>query len=336
MIKSNHIYLILICLSTCFLACEESIDLGIDSEDVDRRLVVNEFFSSGSPWSVEVTSSFFILEDDAHAEPIEDAIVKIYNEKNEFIYDLYHQGNGIYGQDDYSPDVNRRYSISVTHEDFNPVTANSYVPENSGIKINEFNTIVEDKDEGVEVDFQIENSSNVNAYYIWEIISLEYETGGDITGEVGQLSDNFIKGLKEKSGIPKNRQNVIGVGVFGDGTYSTTYSSFDDDNRWDGFGTGTANGVVPTTTVGPDLTNEEDYGDGEGDGSGAGDPSVENFKYELRVVSISEELYRYYTSIEESDSNNPPNSVGNPVELYTNVNSGLGIFAGFHESKLKF
>ena len=58
-------------------------------------------------------------------------------------------------------------------------------------------------------------------------------------------------------------------------------------------------------------------------------------KYELRVMSISKELYEFYSSLEEYRKfNNSSQEI--PYELYTNVSNGSGIFAGFSESVIQF
>ena len=62
------------------------------------------------------------------------------------------------------------------------------------------------------------------------------------------------------------------------------------------------------------------------------------YRYELRVMSISKELYYYYTSVEEYLQNNQYNNHSHqvPQTIYTNVSHGHGIFAGFSESVVQF
>ncbi len=348
-------YLIFTVLSFfAFTACEETVILDVDFES---RLVINSFFDSDSPWAVEVSTSENIIDPNSHIELLENARVTIYDHNNIELYELYHIENGVYGREGYYPSPTKVYKIKV-EAGAKVVTAESYVPEQSKLQINNFEVVMKDKDEGVEVDFQIEDKSDIEAYYIWEIVSLEdVEVGDDGVSSGKKLSDALIDNI-ENSSISSQIEKIeiLGRGAFGNGTYSTVYNTLEGRQSGGRFNPN-VNGVFNAKDVTNDTDDIEvsdsdedidiiidDYDDlvfsfdpnGDDD-----DPIVieneteDEEKFELRVVSISKELYLYYQSVENSKGlSNTSDSEQYP--LYTNVDKGLGIFAGFSESIIRF
>ncbi|MFT6334388.1 MAG: hypothetical protein ACJATI_001126 [Halioglobus sp.] len=323
-----------------FTACEETVVLDLDFES---RLVVNSFFDSNSSWAVEVSKSANILDDNSNIELVKNARVIIYDEKNVEQYELFHQENGVYGNQNFSPVSTHGYNIKV---EFGAMvaTAYSYVPEKSILKINNFSVVQEDKNKGIEVDFQIEDKSNIEAYFIWEIVNLEDDEDDQSLSNGDKLSDALINNLQSSIVAPETTsREIIGVGVFGDGTYSTVYNTLkgrkggrsSSDPKIDSNGD---ESKVDESTVGLDYYDSIVFYDpyeGDGDPIDQGDVIKNNPTFELRVVSISKELFDYYSSVEVS------RSVGNDTEntqipIYSNIENGLGIFAGFNESIIRF
>ena len=322
-----------------FTACEETVVLDLDFES---HLVVNSFFDSNSPWVVEVSKSANILDDNSEIELVENARVIIYDEDNIELYELYHQENGVYGNDTFLPSSAQGYNIKVEVGAM-VVTAYSYVPEKSTLKINHFSVVHIDKNEGIEVDFQIEDKSNLEAYFIWEIVNLSKEEDPSLSNG-DKLSDVLINNLQSSSvSSETEKREIIGVGVFGDGTYSTVYNTL--KGRKSGR---SSSDKKPNFNDGALLLDESIIGSGYDDSIVAFDPDgddedpmdqgevVKNDpKFELRVVSISKELFDYYNSVETA------RSIVNSTEktqipIYTNIENGLGIFAGFSESIIRF
>ena len=84
---------------------------------------------------------------------------------------MYHIGNGEYGQDEFSPSPKRGYSVKVSAPGFRAVTAKSFVPEKSTLLINNYSITTNEKREEVEVDFEIEDQSKLESYYIPQFIT---------------------------------------------------------------------------------------------------------------------------------------------------------------------
>lgn len=335
---SNLILLFLSLLA--FSACEETVVLEVDFES---RLVINSFFDSNSPWAVEVSKSANILDDNSNIELVENARVTIYDQDNVELYELYHIENGVYSNEDKSPSTARGYYVKVELGAM-VSTAYSYVPEKSKLKINNFSIVQEDKNEGVEVDFQIEDKSNLETYFIWEIINIETNEADPLVSNGEKLSDALISNLQGSSVVSeKEKIEIINVGVFGDGTYTTIYNTLKGrkGGRSNG-GTTYADGelLLPENIIGSgfeDPITPFDPNGGDDDDSTIDQTESTNsdYKFELRVVSISKELFDYYNSVETA-RNTSNDSENSQVPIYTNIENGLGIFAGFNESIIRF
>lgn len=330
-----------------FAACEETVVLDVEFES---RLVINSFFDSESPWKIDVSMSNNILDGDTKIENVEDARVIIYDQDGTEIYELFHVADGVYSREDFGPSPTRGYSVQVTSGS-KVATAYSYAPEKSTLKINSYEEVLQGKESGVEVDFQIEDRSRIEAYYIWEIVNLKNEVDPGTLGQGDQLSDDFFSSLVRETVVNTDvDREILGDGVFGDGTYSTIYNTFSGNKR---SSSPIASGVltdrqldqsiggnfigkaplIPAEQIGSLLT-VLDGTDGDGNGS-TGDGDVANVAYELRVMTISSHLYDYYKSVERSRSI-ANTSVANQRPIYSNVEGGLGIFAGFSESSIQF
>ena len=163
------------------------------------------------------------------------------------------------------------------------------------------------------------------------------------------MSISWLNDLRNNpSNLIDNDREIIDSGLFGDGKYTTIYKSRDFSGRKALPNNSTFANVNPYDSspitvqgkINP-YTNTDTWVDEFNDFS-EDDTSVETTsnksfpKYELRVMSISKELYNYYYSVEQFLEHSDPNSLQDPAEVYTNINNGLGIFAGYSESFIQF
>ena len=349
--KPNILILLMVTMVISMTSCVE--EFTIEDKDFESKLVVNALFDSSSPWSVEVSNSANIFDSNSEIEKITFARVEIYDQNDEFLYELLHKGDGKYGRKDYAPSPKRSYSVKVSAPGYKTVTAKSFVPEKSNLVINNYSIIPNDKYEDVEVDFEIEDNSKLESYYLWEVVRIDGEEGGGDTHSGNQMSDNWIDALTNNpNDLVNTDREFLENGSFGDGTYKGTYSSVNGNRRitFSNINLGDANfsdgheaAVDMTNKLDPDIDDpnevsddtdglEEDEEEDNEEGSGK-----VKFKFELRVMTISKELYNYYSSLEEYYQNNGSNhSHQAPWEAYTNVENGAGIFAGFSESYIQF
>jgi len=324
-------------------SCEEVFEL--DDSDFTSRLVINEMFNDQSPWSIEISDSYFKI--GGSADLITNAKVEIYDQNGIYIYELFHEGLGIYSQEDFGPSPKREYSVKVSAPGYQAVTATSFVPEKSKLSINSFSIIPNEKTEDVEVDFVIEDKSKLDSYYIWDIVSIDGDIEGGEYENPKQLSETWIDDLTNNSNdLITDQREILENNSFGDGTYSGTYSSLDGNRRISNVVGNNdvglfnyAHEIVPVNKLDPKNSQTEVFNHGDvfdENTAEGGEAEKVLFKYELRVMTISKELFDYYISLEEHYRNQSNNSNQPKIPIYTNVSGGQGIFAGFSESVLPF
>jgi len=354
MIKNPNILILLVFMtSMTFTSCVEEYE--IEDKNFESKLVIGALFDNESPWSVKVTSSSDAFDEESINENITFATVKIYDQDGGYLYDLYHQVDGIYANGDYGPSPKRGYSIKVSATGYHAVTAKSFAPEKATLEIKDV-IYANGKENDFEVDFEIEDKSMLESYYVWEVVSLEDDSTGNTSSSSSQLSATWFNELANT-----DREFLEG-GSFGDGTYQGTYSSYEgnrrmgfianvknnknnkdnkDDKHTSSIGhsvehivfgdidppSGHANEIVTYVDPKEDNPNQDDEEGSKG-----------TFTHELRVMSISKELYKFHKSLRENQILYGEGVHSNQAAptVFTNVSNGLGIFAGFSESVIQF
>lgn len=354
--KPNIFLFLIVLISISYTSCVE--EYPIDDKDFESKLVVNALFDSDSPWEVEVFQTLQAFNPDIENEIITFARVEVFDQDNEYMYDLFHTSEGKYSNEDKGPSPKRAYSVKVTAPGFHVVTAKGYVPEKSTLLINNFSIIENNDKNDVEVDFAIEDKSQLESYYIWEVIDLDSDENGSSSSSSSQFSDTWIDDLTNNPNdlVNKDRE-FLGNTSFGDGTYQGSYNSSFDGNRRVVGNVGVTNGIGISTSesFSEDIGNffdkdptfdgpgdsynhtDKDGGVNDSDEDEEGGSSKIIYSYELRVMTISKELYQYYSSLEEYyQKGASTHSSDIPHIFYSNVENGAGIFAGFSESVIRF
>lgn len=329
-------------------SCEEAYDTDELIENFENKLVVHSYFSADEPWSISVSTNGNRIDPNNNIRKVEDARVTIFDQNGDELYQLFHDENGIYNREGYYPSQQQSYILKVSAKGFPDVVSRSYVPSHSNLHIDSFEEVEVDEEEGVEVSFRIENSSDEEVFYMWEVNDiLESSSESGAKDDDNMLLINFLEDLENGDNNNTTIPDLVGNNEFSDGSYSTDYSSINrgvfttgnDDS--DGVSitvlttdTEVISNVKPNDTDVDFETNLTLVGGGT-DGNG---PHVELKKYELRVLAISREFFDYYNSIEEhrrlgGASNN---SLKDSHIIYTNIDNGLGLFAGYSESVVQF
>ena len=115
---------------TVLVSCEEPVDLNIDLPK--SKLVISSSFLSGQPVYLQVSATW--PRGEQQSLPIRDADVRLYqgNELAEVL--TYHNSKeladgGIYRTDKFVPEVGQEYTILVSAEGYDPVSAVSSIPK---------------------------------------------------------------------------------------------------------------------------------------------------------------------------------------------------------------
>lgn len=304
---------ILFSLFVLISSCEKEVELEI--EEVDSKLAVLCNFSPDEPFILELTKSKAINSSKLGTSIVNNADVQICV-NNEIIETISPATNTPDANTKYQstvavPKTRQVYTLKVNADGLAPITASSSIP--NAIQI---------------------SHSTIGA--ITTIETDDYETRGydvrlgvtfdDPADETNYYQISFYQEvLTSSQAIQENNIEVFS----NDG-----YSLIDEDitnnfNLIDGgilFKDLTFNGTSKEFVFQPRFI----YRPGEPSSAITSKPI--NIIIELR--SVSEEYYKYYSSVyRQASQENTPFS--NPTVIYSNVNNGYGVFAGYSKSTVK-
>jgi len=288
---------LLLSISLIYISCEKVIPFEGDVNT--PKLVINSVFESDSTFKVHVSSSRSVI-DTASLKNIEDAIVTIKDGNGNVIEILNHVVSGFYkGQ--VLPEENTTYILEVNHPNYANITASDSLP--SPITINSVDTTtIFDPINGdrLQISMNFDDPENNQNYYLLETYSVnEYllikdldtiEYALDTTKQYMVLTDEVF----QNGGSPWREQGLFNDLLF-NGQNKTLELEIPYEN-WSG--------------------SEDGY-----------DWSYQTLTLRLYLHNISISYYYYRTSLElfQNASGNP---FAQPVQVFSNVENGFGIFAG--------
>lgn len=284
---------VLLVLSCIAVSCEE--DYLLVRDEFKPSIVVNSIFTINQPWLINVSLSKDVFDAIDTFETVKNANVFIVENSNGRIISLAHIGNGQYFSDKYTPLVDKSYTLHVEVEGYDVVTAISKSPKHAEVTDIVREVVEISGREAQKVSFQIlDNDLN---YYIWGLLSNDNKNSFDTTYKSSPV--NLVKSLQSNTDIASiYKNNLEGVGDA-------------EANEGGAFST------IDTEGIGADGVSETD--------------STSLIKY-LRILTASKELYEYYKSVERfRTSGNHNTSFSTSPRIYSNVENGLGLFAGYAE-----
>jgi hypothetical protein len=280
----------------CFNSCEKVVPFEGDIDS--SKLVINSIFESDSIFKVHVSVSRSVI-DTSSFQNIVDANVKIKDENGYLVETLNHTNNGFYsGQN--IPEENKTYTLEVEHPNFTNITASDSLP--SPITINNVDTSsILDPINGdrLQITINFDDPLNVQNFYLVETYSVnEYllvygldtvERELDTIQQTMFLTDEVF----QNGGSPWREQ-----GLFND-------LLFDGQSK-------TLEIEIPSNFKG----NENDY-----------EWSYNTIGLRVYLHNISKSYYYYRSSLEQYQ-NASGNPFAQPVQVFSNIENGFGIFAG--------
>ena len=292
----KKIYLIIIVAFT-YISCEKVIPFEGDVNI--PKLVINSIFESDSTFKVHVSSSRSVI-DTSPFQNIGNAEVSIRDENGNIIENLNHVDNGFYVGQTY-PQENKTYTLQVNHSNFANITSSDSLP--SPITINSVDTsTIADPINGdrLQITLDFDDPESSQNYYLIETYSVneylviknsdttEYEL--DTTKQYMILTDEVF----QNGGSPWREQ-----GIFNDILFNGQNKALELEIPYDNW-TGIESGY---------------------------EWSYKTLGVRVYLHNISKSYYYYRTSLElyQSASGNP---FAQPVQVYSNIENGFGVFAG--------
>lgn len=285
----------IITLFLLFLICACTKEVNLNDIDVEQYIVVNSLFTSNEYLTVNICKTGANLLN-PEITAITDARVILWN-NNEIIEELTHDSVGYYSNKTYKLQEDKEYTITVDVKGFKQVKATDIIPKKVPVLNHnvELNNYILDYQTFSTLMFTFSDPLVTENYYIINIVFEEISnTDTNIYSTVIRSDDDFI--FFDENNVPS----------FGLDSYF--YLLFDDNN---------IDPQTTKTTINYFEINQTDS------------LSTKILKFH----SVSKNMYLYYKSanilgvIRDEPIFNQTNYYFN---LYSNVQNGIGIFAGYN------
>ncbi|MDG2505432.1 MAG: DUF4249 domain-containing protein, partial [Crocinitomicaceae bacterium] len=278
-----------------FTNCTKEIEF--DAQDIAPRIVVNSLFTNDSLWTANISRSVGVLETTSYTS-IEDADVSIFDGNGVQVTTLTNQGDGLYASPTgATPQADELYTIEVNAPGYTSVSATNRIP--TAVQINSIDTVSSTNSDGeniLETTINFQDPSANENYYMVEVL---------VKGTwIDEFEGDTIE-FREPLPISCNDINVETINRFNSGGFENTYLYLMlKDENFDGEDYALTFSVINYA----ELKDLELFG-------------------EIRLVNTSAAYFNYLKSFNmyQSASGNP---FATPVQVYSNVENGMGIFAG--------
>lgn len=284
-----------------FTACEEEIFFSDDK--FVPQIVLNSIFTNDSIWLIKLTHTTSIFDKSDASNYVSDAKIIVTDAKGESVCEFVHIGKGIYQSHSCKYSYEKEFKIFANSKKYGSVSSSSTIPTKAAIEYVKLKEVSE-LDNANEIEFQFKDQNIDNKYFIWSIIDVDtsHVGSGQNNGTLNSPLDikTWVDDINDQAHLVKNGKLNSSLALSGEELEA-------NDN---------------TTSI---FTTRKFYRDGE-------TPPADDAKKVpmLRLMTVSEDLYQYYKSLEDYlKYNNNNASVIEPQKIYSNINGGYGIFAGY-------
>ncbi|MGB3780156.1 MAG: DUF4249 family protein [Tunicatimonas sp.] len=322
------------------MGCETTVE--IDVPRYPAQLTVNSLFTPDSVWTVALSQNRYILDNDRF-KGLPEAAVEVWQE-GQLVTTLEYQGdnpfrrNSIYRATDVYPKANIPYTLQVTHPDYATLVASSQVPDAPQI-VSASLDVQDVRQEGFfssneiayGLTFRLDDLPEENFYSISLLLRWEGFGAIDIDGSSKILLEENVSFINIRSDDPvidnafDNYRNELlfkDVSFNGQQYQIKAYGVFD------------LGSLIYTRLFDEGvILNEEAY-DREGNVIREAGDTTGMSTLHLVLRNTTEEYYNYNFTrdLQASVENNP---FAQPVQVFDNVENGLGIFAGYNQQEQK-
>lgn len=294
-------YMLVVILVSCLFGCGLK-EVSIDFPPHEPVPVVNCIFKQDSILTLTISKTQPVLE--KKDTEVADAIVELY-EDGLLAENLEYSGNGF--KSTLVPKINSRYSISITIPQYEELIAEDYLPTPPTILNSTFRDSVYTGDEGdlfSQVEIILDDPPGIGNYY--ELILAQKFKGSPATGEV--VADFVYYDYTNNELVLRN-EGQLQLLHFVNPVFS--------DELFDG---------RPYTLRINYLPSYNFY---------RGEAGFD-LDYDLIVTlrGVSKNYYDYNKSLLihlQNQDGDVWGGVGEPTEMFTNIQNGYGIFAGFSQ-----
>ena len=278
------------------ISCEKVIPF--DDNEISPKMAINGIFQSDTTWKIHVSSSKSVI-DSASFKNITNASVFILDGNENIIEELIHDTNGFY-LGSTSPQENLNYHLFVEHPTHGTVRSQNGIPSLINMLGIDTTTSYSNGEKYLDLSINFEDPGNISNYYLVETYmigeGLEIENGDTLYFEIDTnkafmlLNDEVF----QNGGSPWQDEGLFNDILFNGQTKSLEVSLPNEDYFW----------------------NEAGY-----------IWSYRKIGLRFYLHNISQDYYYYRRSLELYNQANG-NPFAQPVQVYSNIENGFGIFAG--------
>ena len=300
--QKNNFLLIYLPVLLSILSCTKEVEIKIPKEE--PKLTVNSFFSPDSVIKIHLSKSAYIF--DEKTTIINNANIELWNEDT-LLEIMQYENDGIYFSKT-KPKVSKKYQIKINYPDFQLVTAEDVIPAKTKIiETEQKDSVMFDLQDMPfsQVNITFQDNPNITNYY--EVI-LAFEHNDSITSKFMTLDRIYSDDPAIKSEIDTDinsigeKSLVFSDNLFNGEKYTLTllYSLV----------------FIPDDLYQPYLPPR----------------TYKNYTLYVYLYSVSKNYYNYMKKLRQyiKNSYNLWNNPGEVIRMYSNVNNGYGIFAGYN------
>jgi hypothetical protein len=292
-----------ICL-VVLMSCELIVDVDVPYEG--DKIVLNAIQGAPGPWTVELTNTKYILDAGTGLsfDPIQMAEVTIFEEDGTS-YPLNHSSPGYYISDKH-PREGGKYKIVVRANGFTGVDAEMTVPR--AVKI----TNVEWDSTGIDPNPPpTQPNRPPGPYFVKDTpLKVTFTDPPDVNNHYAVLVHlDIVRSYNDPQTQQQRTDSMTSVIR----TWSTDPAIAREDDRKMRFPDTSFAGTTYTASTMVQLRNS---------------PDQRIYRVSVVLVALSEEYFRYEES-RELYFQNSGDPFAQPVQTFTNVNNGLGVFGGY-------
>jgi hypothetical protein len=281
-----------ICCVISILAFSCQKEIKLDEDEIKPRIVVNSSFLSNDTMQIWLSESRNILYDEFDLPNIENATATLNDLNGNVLGTFTHIESGLYELNSFLPLPGVQYTLKVSHPDFDDVSSTSWAPTPLSIVSIE-TTPVNDQ---LNISILIDDNGNETNYYSIGMVTQSTTTYTDFNGDT--VTEVFTY---DEWGCTQDI-NFEGASSPENGEICSNELLISDKNF---------NGTPYTLNINKYINNSDDV-------------TIIYFR------SISEDLFKYRITLNNYEQNSG-NPFGEPVQVYSNVENGFGVFSGYSE-----
>jgi hypothetical protein len=283
----------LISLCLINMACRK--DIEFDEEEIETRIVVNGIFSENDSLLIHLSESRNVLfYDEGNLPFLSKAQVKLIDGNDNTLGLFSYLSEGQYYLPLTSLEAGQYYKLRISNPGFEDILAESVLPE--AISITNIDTIRKKRNMDFQVSFK-DDPLEIN-YYSLSVIATSYTTI--------ELEPGVFETKKWENGWSCTKDNINQSGsIDRNGEFCSSIFLFNDE---------TFNGSNYTFILNKYI-----------------DETTDTVFVELR--NMSEAYFKYRVSYEKYFQNIINNPFAEPVQVYSNIENGFGIFGGYSSDR---